>query len=160
MNAIDKITASLQVVFAPLEAKVLADSIKWAEGRVAAIAAYHQNTPRGGCIVTRHEGMFAAAGGVTWYKIFSGRGKAEIEAYMVKNCAALAEKRNAGIAAKLARAGVTEVVSEEFTDTVDGFDGVFIVNTDSGRKVVTVNTIVAGGYNIQCAHMRILTKVK
>lgn len=83
-----------------------------------------------------------------------------IEEFIEKNCAATVAKRNATIAAKLEKAGVTEVVSEQFTYTKDGFDGVFVVNTDAGMKRVKINTIRAGGYNIQCLHLRVLVSVK
>jgi hypothetical protein len=55
---------------------------------------------------------------------------------------------------------VVEVISEEFYRTADGFNGEFVVDTNAGRKTVTVNTVYAGGYNIQCLHLRVLVKVR
>ena len=74
--------------------------------------------------------------------------------------AAVVAARNLSIATKCKKAGVTEVVSSEFAHTRDGFDGVFVVNTDQGPHRVKINTIRAGGYNIQCAHLRVLVSVK
>lgn len=55
---------------------------------------------------------------------------------------------------------MTEVVSKEFDMTTDGFNGVFVINTNNGVKRVFIETVYAGGYNIQCLHLRVLVKVK
>lgn len=155
------ITASLNTVFAPMDAQVLADSQKWAQGRITALAEFKASDEFRALrndAAARYPRLFGIAGGKTWYALFtSGRDVAD---FVEKNCAAVAARRNAGITAKLIKAGVTEVVSESYTYTADGFDGVFVVQTDKGTKRVTVNTIHAGGYNIQCAHLRVLVKVK
>ena len=163
MNATAKIVAKLNEVFAPMDAEVLEASQEWAKGRVQAIREF--KTSEEGQAMRRDQWAYygklhAIAGGKTWYNVFDGRNAAMIEEFVTKNCKTTADKRNASIAAKLNKAGVTEVISEEFTKTRDGFDGVFIVNTDAGKKRVTINTIRAGGYNVQCLHLRILVKVK
>ena len=35
----------------------------------------------------------------------------------------------------------------------DGFEAFYNVTTDAGTKVVRINTILAGGHDIQCLHM-------
>lgn len=168
-NATDAIMKSLTEVFAPFDAKVLADSQVWAMGRKAAINEFREANPSQRNYVSKHgqAGVWAyyadlhsVAGGKTWFNVLSPRNASQIADFVVHNCKATADKRNANIAKKLIAAGVTEVVSSEFAHTNDGFNGTFVVNTNAGRKVVTVNTIFAGGYNIQCAHLRVLTKVK
>jgi hypothetical protein len=159
------IIAKLNEVFAPLDAEVLESSQEWARGRVAALREYkaseaYAEISKKGAWGGMYTKLFAIAGGKTWYNVFTGNGSAWIENFVTKNCAAIVAKRNASIAKKLAAAGVTEVVSEKFMHTRDGFDGVFIVNTDNGTKRVSIDTIRAGGYNIQCLHLRVLVKVK
>lgn len=161
-NTIIAIMDSLNGVFTSMDAEVLAASQVWATGRVAAIkefkAANHALAR-----ANQHEyytRLFEISGGKTWYNVFNGRNAAMIAEFVEKNCAAIAAKRNAGIAKKLAAAGVSELIETTYTNTTDGFNGVFVVMTDKGRKVVTVDTIRAGGYNIQCLHLRVLVKIK
>lgn len=162
-NAITKISESLKAVFAPMDVEVLAASQQWAKARVSAIAAFKASDEYQ---ALRHNQnrlyaqLFAIAGGKTWYKAFDGRNATMIEEFVEKNCKATAESRNAVIVRKLVKAGVTEVISETYTRTADGFNGNFAVMTDKGEKFVRVNTIRAGGYNIQCLHLRVLVTVK
>lgn len=162
-TAATTIISRLNEVFAPMDAEVLAAAQEWAKGRAQAIREFKASDEYQAIrfdpyrLYARLHGI---AGGKTWYTVFNGNSLTNIAEFVMKNCAAVAAKRNASIATKLAKAGVTEVISEEFTHTHDGFNGVFVVGTDAGRKTVTVDTIRAGGYNIQCLHLRVLTKVR
>ena len=78
----------------------------------------------------------------------------------MKNAKARSEKRNAKIAKKIEESGATSVTSGEIVYSNDGFDGVFVLETDKGTKKLTINTILSGGYNIQCLHYRTLVKIK
>jgi hypothetical protein len=163
MQIAQTILAKLNEVFSPMDAEVLAASQVWAKGRKQALREFKDSDEAKE--MRRDQGryyrrLYAIAGGKTWYDVFDGRNDAMIEAIVEKNCAATVRQRNAKIAAKLEKAGVTEVLSEEFTHTRDGFDGVFAVKTDAGIKRVIIRTIRAGGHNIQCLHLRVLVNVR
>lgn len=160
------ITAKLEEFFAEMDAEVLASSKEWAKGRVDALREFKASDE----VAERRKQkdfswwyyprMFAICGGKTWYNVFNGRNEEMINDFVTKNCAAIAQKRNASIVRKMVKAGVTEVTGTEYTRTRNGFDGFFVINTTSGTKRVSINTIRAGGYNIQCLHLRVLVKVK
>ena len=161
MNTTTQIIAKLNEVFAPMDAEVLENTQAWAKRRVAALNEFKQSEEYKSIRGTeRYAKLFDIAGGKTWYNVFDGRNASMIEECIVKHCANVAASRNKSIEQKLVKSGVTEVISETFTQTTDGFDGIFVVNTDVGKKVVTINTIYAGGYNVQCLHLRVLVKVK
>jgi hypothetical protein len=164
-NATATIINKLDEVFAPMDALVLDSAQEWAKGRVQALREFQKSEDYvDKCIkadpARRYQRLYALCNGKGWYNVFNGNSQAIVAEFVAKNCAATAKKRNAAIAAKLEKAGVVEVISEEFYRTADGFNGEFVVDTNAGRKTVTVNTVYAGGYNIQCLHLRVLVKVR
>lgn len=153
----------LNTILSPMDDKVLEATKIWAKRRVEALKAFKASDEYKALIHDSwklYPRMFDICGGKSWYNVFNGRNEMMINELVTKYCAAVAEKRNASIASKLVKAGIVEVISEEFTRTNDGFNGVFVVNTNAGRKSVRIDTILAGGYNIQCLHLRVLVKVK
>ena len=159
MNAI---IASLNEAFAQMDTEVAEKAVKWGVERAAAVVAFRQSEEyqtmrKNAWVLYPH--MHSIAGGKTWYNVFEGRNDAMIAEFMIKNAQATADKRNASIAKKLAALNVKEVVSTVYTRTNDGFNGCFVVETDAGKKTITIDTIHAGGYNIQCFHLRVLVKV-
>lgn len=150
------LTATLTAFFAEADAKVLADSIVRIEANFQRAVAF-QNSDEAKVLDTwtRYSRIFNLAGGKTWWQALSGRNQAGRAELITKNCAAVAAKRNQTIINKLAKNGITEIGSAEVVRTSDGFNGIFKV---AGKRV-EIRTIYAGGYNIQCLHLRVLTYV-
>jgi hypothetical protein len=160
MNAINEIMKKLDEIFAEMDAKILEASKKWALERRDAMYEFLSSDEAKSMKMDKYPKAFSIAGGKSWYNVFYGNSEAGIIEFIEKNCAAIVKRRNASIAKKLEKAGVKEVISEEFSRCNDGFNGFFMINCDSGIKKVSIESIYAGGYNIQCLHQRVLCKVK
>lgn len=167
MNAIEKIIADLNEVLKDFDAANAQKAREWSAGRKAAIADYRSKH----CVFkdgdkirqdqhTFYNNLFAAAGGKTWYNIFNGRNQAMVDEIMDNNSAAIVAKRNALIAKKLSGLNVTSVGAVKAAFHDGGVDCSISLETDKGTRYVSIDTIVAGGYNIQCLHNRTLVKVR
>jgi hypothetical protein len=163
MNAIETILEPLKGEFAIWDAKVLADSLVWAANRTAAIKEFESNEEnikmRRVDVWGFYKRVHSIAGGKTWYGVCGQNSPARRDEFVTKNCAAVAASRDMKIAKQLVKLGVISIDKSEVVRSTDGFHGVFAVESAAGRNIITIRTIFAGGYNIQCAHTRTLVKV-
>ena len=160
-NVIANIMNQLNEVFVEMDQRVLEESKKWALERCEAMYNFLDSAEAKAMSSSeKYLKAFEVAGGKTWYNKFYGNDESTILAFIEKNCKAIANKRNNSIAKKLEKAEVTEVIESQIVHTNDGFNGFFMINTNKGSKKVTIETVYAGGYNIQCLHLRVLVKVK
>lgn len=162
----------LDNAFAALNAKILERQLTWFEARNAAVRAYYNSDERKAALgdwgkLTRKENedrrkadvakLESIAGGKTWLAaIWANPSEANRKAFIERNVKGLIARRDAQIIKALNKVGITEIPEFTLVETSDGLEGTFNV----AGHVVTIRTILAGGYNIQCLHQRTLVKVK
>jgi hypothetical protein len=150
------IQCALTHSFANLNADMFSRQLDWAYKRHAAVTALIEElSPKRRKMGewAYYAAVFATAGGKTWYNLLTSGG---VLKNVTKNVDAIIKNRDAKIIAALKKVGVTEIAPFDLVHTGDGFEGTFDID---GHRV-TIKTILAGGYNIQCLHQRTTVKVR
>lgn len=151
--------SQIENLFKDFDADFTAKQVKWAAERVTAIKEFKATADRRALGEWEYyQQIWAVAGGKTWYNLFDGRNWAMIQPMVEKNCKLTFQSRNARIITKLKKLGATAILDLENATSNGGINGWFRVVTDQGKTTVTIETIIAGGYNIQCLHHRVLVK--
>ena len=163
--AIQTIVNEIAKALEDSDEKDLERDIAWALERKQALADY-KKTPEYEALRrdqwALYDKLWAIAGGKGWYTKLNELNRSQLIDFVTLNCKAKVDKRNVKIAKDLDKAGVLEVLSVDVKSTgynFDNFDGIYMVQTNNGVKNVRITTIIAGGYNIQSLHSRVLVKV-
>lgn len=161
--AINQIIAQVSDLLAPVDAKNLLDTIAKAhQTRIALFAKIKELAANRRAMREEvyYAEMFAVAGSKSAYKMLYENSPETIATMLTTQSMAKAEARNVKIAEKLNKAGVETCSDADIVYNSDGFQGSYKVQTNVGEKFVTIDVIIAGGWNVQCAHYRCLVKVR
>lgn len=163
MKTIYELVNTLQELFDPLDQQILTNTKTWALSKRKELKEFRQSEEykavRKNAYVL-YPTMYELVGGKTWYGRIQGSSEESLIEIVEKHCRAVADSRNSKIANKLEKLNIKKVTNSTIVKTSDGFNGMFVLDTDAGVKTVTINTVCAGGFNVQCLHLRVLTKIR
>ena len=150
----------IENAFKEIDAEMLERNLAWAVKALIAFNNVERKSGAGVDYFDAHNDMvnkrLEIVGSKAMYQIFSYGNADSVAEEITKLTDNIIKNRNARIVAKLKKKGIEEIPSFEILWNGSNGDGRF----EAGEHNVHIETILAGGYNIQRLHQRTLCHVK